>query len=543
MRKGLKHITTLLCGASLIGAGFTAGAETQIDFDMTTGQLEIFGEIEDGKSAYATFSIFAADVNPASLTESSPELDNAIYKTVKLSGDGSFKETMVIPSGFETGEYALRTYGSDLEGINYFAFVPGAVSKSDLSGINNAENAPEVLKAMKELTKIYFDSASLTAYGKAVSEYIYSLKPSGGYDAESLIAAYYNGLALARIEQGDISAQEGLLQYSAYSSIDYDKEYAPLTAAEKQTLEALFTSSHGVNGDFGEIYGNLSMTAKMINASSFEDLQEKYLAYAVDNGISLKDYNDLSTDYSRDKVFMSVYSSVDEVKNMEDITALFEEAVEDEEDSGSSGGSGGGGGSSGSRGSSGVSGGNATYIPVEAPVTESIFTDTKGHWAENEITALKNSGAISGFPDGSFRPDSTVTRAEFVKMLGNILDIPDGSGSQFADVTADDWYAGVVYGAYARNLVKGTSDTSFSPNAPITRQDAAVIISRAWDLAGEQAVEFADSGDIADYAVEAVAKLAAAGIIGGYEDNTIRPGANLTRAETATILCRVITAE
>ena len=538
MRKGIKNIASLLCGVSLMGWCSPAGAETLIEYDLADSEVKISGRIADSVSDYATVSIFLSDVDPDDITESSSELDNALYKVVKLSADGSFDDTIILPDSFAKGEYALRTYGSDLEGINYFVRTADTVTKSDLSDINNAQDASQVLAALKALDKIPFGDTELTSYGKKISQYVYSSKPSAGYDADSLISAYYSGLALARMQSGDITPDEALTQYSAYVPVDYNEDYSTLTEGEKQTLQELFASAKSASGAFDEIYNDLATTAKMINASSFEKLREIYLAYAKENDISLKDYNSLDKDYNRDKVFMAMYEVVGKANNMADIDEMFKEAVEDEKDNSSS--SGGGGSSSGGGGSSGSAGGSATYVPVDTAKPAGVFADTYGHWAEDEILALKDMGVINGFEDRSFRPDNTVSRAEFVKMICAMLDIPPMAGSHFEDVKPEEWFAGYVYGAHGRGIVNGTSDTAFSPYSPVTRQDAAVIIDRALNLASGGEIAFADSGAIADYAKESVANLASAGILGGYEDNTIRPGAFLTRAETAAILCRVI---
>ena len=125
-------------------------------------------------------------------------------------------------------------------------------------------------------------------------------------------------------------------------------------------------------------------------------------------------------------------------------------------------------------------------------------------------------------------------------MLTAILGIPGGSGDAFSDVTAGNWYYASVYGAYNKGIVNGTSDAGFSPNAPVTRQDAAVMISRAYGIKADGSVNFTDITKVADYAVEAVTGLAGKGIINGYNDNTFRPASSLTRGETAAILSRII---
>lgn len=537
MRKGIKHITSVLCGVSLLTAG-TAGAQALLEYDSASHKLAISGIMDDEKAVYATFSVLPLEVNPDKLNENSPELANALYKTVALSVDGGFDETVILPSDFKPGEYVLRSYGSSLDSMCYFAIASSDASLGDLSAINGASSASKLLDAMKILEKIPFDKTILGKYGKNTADYIFSNRPSAGYDVQGLINAYYNALALIRTENGEITPGDALLMYSAYADADYEKEYSSLSDKEKSTLAKLFTNKHGVDGSFSDVYTDLKLTAELINSPSFDKLQEKYLAYADEKGISLKAYNSLPTDYSRDKAFISVFSDIAGVKNMDDVTELFASAVENAADS-SSGGSSGGSGSGGGKGSSGGSSGGATYIPAEAPVQEAAFRDTAGHWAEEYILTLKESGVVNGNENRLFRPDDTISRAEFVKMICALLGISPADGNRFADVSDSEWFAGYVYGAYNAGIINGTGANEFSPYSHITRQDAAVIINRACNLAGGGQLSFADRGEIADYATEAVANLAKAGIIGGYEDNTVRPLSHLTRAETAAILCRI----
>ncbi|MBQ7901520.1 MAG: S-layer homology domain-containing protein [Clostridia bacterium] len=537
MRKGMKRIISAVCGASLVMTAITAGAQTLIDYDAASRALDIKGIINDGKSNFVTFSVFKSTVDISSVTENSSELDNAVYKTIKLAEDGSFEAAIILPDDFENGEYALRTYGSELDSTNYFNYIAdiSVVDSTALGKVNSAATVAEMLTALKAVG--IFEQAYLSNYGDKIGSYVLSNKPDGGYTVNSLTDVYYNAVVLARIEGGELSLEQGLLQYSAYVDVDYDTQYAALTDAHRESLGSLFALSHGLSGSFADIYDNLKATAYLKSAASFEDLQSKFLSEATANGISLTSYNALSSEYKRDQAFIELYEAISGAKNLSDVKNLFDTEVSNQAQSGSGSSSGGSTGSSG--GSGGVSGGAATYIPT-TPVAQTVFADTTGHWAESYIKTLKEKGVINGFEDGTFRPDSTVTRAELVKMLTAILGVPGGSGNSFNDVTAGNWYYAPVYGAYNKGIVNGTSDELFSPNASVTRQDAAVMIFRAWALDAEGNVTFADSADIADYAVEAVAGLADKGIINGYSDNTFRPRASLTRGETAAILSRII---
>lgn len=165
------------------------------------------------------------------------------------------------------------------------------------------------------------------------------------------------------------------------------------------------------------------------------------------------------------------------------------------------------------------------------------------HWAYEYVQFLVEKGVVSGISDTSFAPSSNVTRAQFITMLARMSgdDLPEYDGS-FTDVPYDEYYTGAVAWAIANNVTVGTSDTTFSPNANITRQDMAVMVirfaaSKGYGFASVNTkATFSDNADINDYAQEAVSTLQQANIINGYTDGSFRPLNNATRAEAAKIM-------
>lgn len=165
-----------------------------------------------------------------------------------------------------------------------------------------------------------------------------------------------------------------------------------------------------------------------------------------------------------------------------------------------------------------------------------VFSDVDGHWAKEYIEYLYKNGIISGFEDGSVQPNKIITRAEFVSMLMRAKPVEKTEDAAFNDVSADDWYYEAVLDAAGAGIVVGT-DGNFMPNSAVTREQLAVMIYRALGETGEAAeLTFADSDSVADYAKEAISYLAGAGIMSGYEDNTIRAKKETTRAEVARLL-------
>ena len=189
--------------------------------------------------------------------------------------------------------------------------------------------------------------------------------------------------------------------------------------------------------------------------------------------------------------------------------------------------------------------------PLEEPKEPGgLWTDVAGHWAEEAIGRFAANGWIAGYPDGTFQPDRPVAKAEFVALVVRVLGLEEAEGNPFAD-TAGHWAQGViaaahregiVEGAHREGIVEGAEGSPFGPDDPLTREEMAVLVVRAFGLRAEGSAEvpFADERDIAEGAKEAVGMAASRGIVMGYGDGTFRPKSRLTRAEAVTILVRVL---
>ncbi len=188
-----------------------------------------------------------------------------------------------------------------------------------------------------------------------------------------------------------------------------------------------------------------------------------------------------------------------------------------------------------------------TILPITA-ATE--ISDVSGHWAEDTILALVEKNYISGYPDGTFKPDNTITRAEFVKILCAIMGYaPATEGiSTFSDITEADWSFGYILTAVEKGIIGGYPDNTFLPNNPITRQEASRVVIEAKGI-DETLVDaehvfaqatFTDEASIADWAKLFVAAVVEQGYLKGDTTGAFRPADNLTRAETAAIAWRVL---
>lgn len=178
--------------------------------------------------------------------------------------------------------------------------------------------------------------------------------------------------------------------------------------------------------------------------------------------------------------------------------------------------------------------------PMQPPRAAASFADTVGHWAEESINRLHAMGAVSGYGDGSFKPDSPVSRAEFVAILVEAFHLEGQGGKVFND-TAGHWARDYIATASIYGIAGGYSDTMFGPDDFITREQMAVMACRAARIPFlNEETGFADRDSISGYARGAVAAAAGAKIMSGYPDHTFRPGGIATRAEAATVIVNAL---
>lgn len=170
------------------------------------------------------------------------------------------------------------------------------------------------------------------------------------------------------------------------------------------------------------------------------------------------------------------------------------------------------------------------------------FNDINGHWAENFIRRAYNLNVVAGYPNGRFMPDKAVTRAEFAAMVNEAFDIDNSTVLSFQDVAPYQWYYDDVSTAVSSTYASGYSDNTFKPNSPITREEAAVMLSRILPNYKEKAnmKAFRDYRLIKDWALNAVEKMVGRTYMGAYSDGKIHPADPLTRAQTAKILCDIL---
>lgn len=176
------------------------------------------------------------------------------------------------------------------------------------------------------------------------------------------------------------------------------------------------------------------------------------------------------------------------------------------------------------------------------------YTDVSAeHWAADFIAYLEARGLMQGETNAAgeltFNPGRNLTRAEFAVIAARYLGLDCSQPTVLPYADRPDvpaWAIGAVRAVYTAGIMQGQTvgdEVYFYPRSNITRQEAMAVISRILGegyVADEQ--EFADSADISAWAKADVDKLVTLGFVGGYEDGTIQPLANITRAEIAKVL-------
>ncbi|WP_375103148.1 cadherin-like beta sandwich domain-containing protein [Paenibacillus sp. RS8] len=179
-----------------------------------------------------------------------------------------------------------------------------------------------------------------------------------------------------------------------------------------------------------------------------------------------------------------------------------------------------------------------TVAPTPSPDVN--FVDIKGHWAEISIRDLVKLGSINGYPDNTFKPDSKITRAEFVSIIVKAFGLQADVGKVFGD-TKTHWANEAIAIAAALGVINGYNNGNFEPDEIVTREQVATIVVRSAQLVEtDMSMNFSDSAKVSTWARPALGAAIAEGLLEGYTDGTLKPQGSTTRAEAATIILRAL---
>ena len=176
-------------------------------------------------------------------------------------------------------------------------------------------------------------------------------------------------------------------------------------------------------------------------------------------------------------------------------------------------------------------------IKIEAKDEAGNLTKLEYKVTKKVVEEVKAISYIKGYPDGTFKPQANVTRAEAAQMFATLLnggsDFGTSSATKFSDAS-DDWFSKAINYVVAKGLISGYPDGKFKPNDSITRAEFAQMISGYVNNEKKSAADFKDVKD--HWAKDAIDKLYGNKNVNGYPDGTFKPNAKITRAEAVTIL-------
>ncbi len=540
-------------GASVILSGAVEGAP-----EGAVSTIIVVKPDEDGNEVDIT------EVLDAKSTEEYLELIEYVG-IVKLDENGSFSEKYTInlkeslPSG-TCGIYVNYLGQNELVKLGDFYHINAdelnALVKSfngddaDYSALLTEDNL-FILSRIGVDSEKYGSIVDKVNFGKILKSFapFEDGKPNKDMSAALNFSVSFNeALSLQEVKESGELVMDVLGAYNGkYWTLPLDKDDDINKIPNKTELledikDADFTRGSILEKSVKEKIG-LSVFEHMCNQKS--DIGDFIKNYGTVFGLDVELYEDESlTDYDRVDICTYILENKDDIKDAETMADVYNDAFdsleEDEDDSASSGNSrpsGGGGGSS--------------YKPPVVEVNKETekeqikpltFNDVAvTHWAYDYISRLYNEGVVAGKNEKTFSPDASITKEEFIKLVVSALKLDiSKKTSDFADVNADAWYAPYVTAAVNAGLISGKSDGTFGIGDTLSRQDAAVILSRALASKSDTEVAFADKGDIAPYALDSIAVMNASGIINGYTDGTFKPMNSISRAESCAVLCRLL---
>ncbi len=181
--------------------------------------------------------------------------------------------------------------------------------------------------------------------------------------------------------------------------------------------------------------------------------------------------------------------------------------------------------------------------PEKPETPEKIEYVYPDDWSRDALMFAVENGILAGDENHNLNPRSNITRAEMAAVLVRLLGATqETSLSAFTDVLEGAWYVKELSAAVKAGIFGGVSDTEMMPNAAITREQAVVVLCRAFGIVDTDRTayqEFTDGSQISDYARDSVSAMRKQKLVGGYDDGSFQPRNSITRAEVAQLLYNI----
>lgn len=543
----LKLTATILAVAM---APQTAFASMNISLNSEKNSIKISGEAD---TYNVSIGVLNSGYTIEGIENGTSTVEEAVlfYRPVEVT-DGNYFFEVDMPAGAQRGAYTVFSdgetgvvyYASASERLSMVAEVISAIQNDTLTeyiGNNgvylaNSEKLMNVADVSKvsNIAKGMLSDASLTAGSVQSLE-----KITKSLDLSTVIQLLNENKIDELSEVENVTDEAKMdIKLTQKSLIPLEKHTDVVTRIEGKNLtsEDKFYDALEESLFVGVINDSVALSSAE-KRSFFED----HAGYVK---LNLTEYNTLAQE-KRSSVINQL--STAKVANISAMQAKLDELYDKEKPTTitPSAGGGGGGGSavSTSKPTLKPSGTEVKAEPEEPKVVPTIsFKDMESYsWAETAVKALRNSGIVSGYSNGTYKPQGNVTRAEFVTMIARaFLSEYTGEEEIFSDVAKEDWSYKYVMAAYDNKLVSGTGEGEFKPDENIKRSDMAVILNNLLKYKEKEVVasdkNFNDAEDIPKYASDAVAVLRSAGVISGDENNNFRPADFANRAEAAVMI-------
>ncbi len=533
--------------------------------------LNISGSIGDKAGIPYTVSITARSDGTPSFSKTNPPLTINLFET---GYEGELADSINLPPYFEGGEYtavfAWNDNNEDKLYESHFSYTnkeePATLEllkllngedSGDKTGAKNEADFYTLLSPRKNITKfgivydnVFNSDASIDKipFMSDVTFSMRALQPDSKFTFEALTNTLFDAEAAYDIKSDGLT---GAGKHSSKLGEMY-LNLNELSETETKKLDSLLKSASYKGKSLLDIFTEKYIMSEFICADTRLKIKDNLLNYHTELGIDISKGSRYDS-VKEERLYIIYDGILEEISDdtvLSDIKSYFDKYVtkaltitEDNKKP-----------SSDRAPSSVISGGNLTnpnttttqppaiVNPVVPPAQDSektTFTDINEHFSKESVEKLSAKNVISGYPDGSFKPDGKVTRAEFSKIAVLAFDIKSDVYSDFNDISRDAWYAKYV-GILAHYGIVTGYEGLFRPDEFITREDAAVIIDRIFKLKNINLSngnkQFEDSQNVSDYAKESVAILANAKIING-DGIRFYPKNLISRGETAVLVC------
>lgn len=544
MRKIISVILVLLLSIVGVTPVFATMSTPKVVFYPDTLMLEISGNVEGANKDYV--SVYITKLALGEITTQAINDGEVLFISRRTDKTGEYLFSYNLADTTPGGQYNVYVICNGERASGGFLLFNEKLANKAVDLINKASDTTIAGVIKDNLSAFGLDIGEYNTYNSYIGKIVYNCKPAGGYDIDGFIAMYKTAVAVGSIKEGKSTLRSAIEDNSSYVAVTVD-EYDAFDDELMKETEHLFKTVEYTAESFRNAFENNVLLAKIRLSADAEALGNVVLNNNSVIKLDLDEYNNINNEYYQANVFVNIYNQSKSVTSFEELKVLFDNEVsvqaaeyEKYKNKAPSSGGGGGGGGGASIPKDTVS----VFVPeieeVVQPEETITFADTENHWAKDEISRFVKTEIINGYPDGTFKPDNNITRAEFSVLIYKMLSLSPVFEKQFGDVTENDWHYKYINAVVNAGIVKGY-DGIFAPDTPISRQDMAVMVYRMLGITdgAENDYEFKDHNSISAYAEDAVYALQKMNVINGSEGN-FNPKNNATRAEAVKILSNAL---